>query len=97
MSELECLLNSELIDMWKVLSGEENMLKKVFAQLLEVLTLSLPYQEKNKGNKIVRLHTETPQSVNLAGSKFALLLLLCSIFRPPKPLLFCVALKKLAL
>lgn len=49
--------------MWQVLCGDETVLRKVIAQLLEVLTLSLPYQEKHKGNKIVRYHTETPQSV----------------------------------
>ena len=51
--------------MWQILCGDEAVLRKVFAQLLEVLTLSLPYQEKNKGNKIVRHCTEMPQSVSL--------------------------------
>lgn len=55
--------NSELIDMWQVLCGDEAILRKVFVQLLEVLTLSLPYQERNKGNRTIRYHTETPQSV----------------------------------
>ena len=56
--------NSELVDMWKVLCGEETILRKVFTKILDVLTLSLPYQEKNKNNKIIRLPTETPQSVS---------------------------------
>ncbi len=51
--------------MWKVLTGEEGILHRVFAHLLEVLNLSLPYQEKNKGGKIVRVVTEVPQSVSL--------------------------------
>ena len=58
-------IDSELIDMWQVLCGDEAILRKVFSQLLEVLTLTLPYQEKHKGNKIVRHRTETPHSVNL--------------------------------
>ena len=57
---------SELIDMWQVLCGDEDILRKVFAQLLEVLSLTLPYQEKQRGNKIVRQRTETPHSVSQA-------------------------------
>jgi hypothetical protein len=54
---------SEVIDMWQVLCGDEDILRKVFSQLLEVLSLSLPYQEKHKGSKVVRQRTETPHSV----------------------------------
>ena len=50
--------------MWKVLAGEEGILHRVFAHLLEVLNLSLPYQERNKGNKIVHYATDVPQSVS---------------------------------
>lgn len=49
-----------------MLCGDETILRKVFSQLLEVLTLSLPYQEKHKGNKIVRHRTETPHSATKA-------------------------------
>ena len=49
--------------MWKVLAGEEGILQRVFAHLLEVLNLSLPYQEKHKNNKVVRLPTDVPLSV----------------------------------
>lgn len=55
---------SELIDMWQVLCSDEAVLNKVFTQLLEVLTLSLPYQEKTKGNKVIRYPTDLPQSVS---------------------------------
>lgn len=50
--------------MWQVLCGEESVLRRVFSQLLEVLTLTLPYQEKHKGNKVLRYPTETPQTVS---------------------------------
>ena len=50
--------------MWQVLCGDEAILRKVFTYLLEVLNLSLPYQEKNKGNKIVRHPTDIPKSVS---------------------------------
>ena len=49
--------------MWQVLCGDEAILRRVFLQLLEVLTLSLPYQEKHKGNKIVLHPTEIPKAV----------------------------------
>ncbi len=56
--------------MWQVLSSEEIILKSVFTQLLEVLNLSLPYQEKHKGNRIVRHHTETPHAVSYYTQEF---------------------------
>ena len=55
---------SELISMWQILCGDDVILRKVFSHLLEVLNLSLPYQEKHKGNKIIRHCTQIPQTVS---------------------------------
>lgn len=61
--------------MWKVLSGEETISKRVFSHLLEVLNLSLPYQEKHKGSKIVRYATDTPHIVSIHFGLYMYLLI----------------------
>ena len=54
-----------LVAMWQVLTGDAQLIEKVFVHLLEVLFLSLPYQEKTKGNRTIRLETDTPKAVSL--------------------------------
>ena len=49
--------------MWHVLTGEPKLVREVFAHLLEVLTLSLPYQEKMKSNRTLRIETDIPKAV----------------------------------
>ena len=49
--------------MWHVLTGEPKLVREVFAHLLEVLTLSLPYQEKIKNNRTLRIETDIPKAV----------------------------------
>ncbi len=49
--------------MWQVLAGDVQLVRQVFAHLLEVLLLSLPYQEKRKGNRTVRVETSIPKAV----------------------------------
>ena len=50
--------------MWQVLVSDEATITKVFQHILEVLSFSLPYQEKQKGNKTVRVETEVPKAVS---------------------------------
>ena len=69
MRVYECNLScsapcSELVNMWKVLAGDEAILKRVFSHLLGVLNLSLPYHEKMKGSKVTRSQTDMPQTVS---------------------------------
>jgi hypothetical protein len=53
--------------MWHVLAGEAQILRTVFSNLLEVLSLSLPYQEKAKGQgKVCRVETTLPKAVSKA-------------------------------
>lgn len=52
--------------MWHVLAGEPQLLRLVFSHLLEVLSLSLPYQEKAKGQgRITRVETDIPKAVSV--------------------------------
>lgn len=57
--------------MWQVLTGDLQLLQQVFAHLLEVLSLSLPYQEKrkasskNKTTSSVRGETTIPKAVSI--------------------------------
>ena len=46
-----------------MLTGEPKLVRDVFAHLLEVLTLSLPYQEKTRGSKTLRVETDVPKAV----------------------------------
>ena len=50
--------------MWQVLVGEGQLVRQVFDQLLEVISLSLPYQEKRKGSNFIRVETATPKAVS---------------------------------
>ena len=56
--------------MWQVLTGEVQLVQQVFAHLLEVLSLSLPYQEKTKANRVKRLETGIPKAVSWLFSLF---------------------------
>ena len=54
-----------LVAMWHVLTGETQLLRMVFTNLLEVLSLSLPYQEKAKGQgRTTRVETVVPKAVS---------------------------------
>ena len=50
--------------MWQVLISDEGTITQVFQHILEVLSFSLPYQEKTKGNKVVRTETDVPKAVS---------------------------------
>ena len=61
-----------LIAMWHILAGEPQLLKIVFSNLLEVLSLSLPYQEKAKGQgKTSRVETAIPKAVSRCVSSLS--------------------------
>ena len=49
--------------MWQVLVSDEGTITQVFQHILEVLSFSLPYQEKTKGNKVVRTEMNVPKAV----------------------------------
>lgn len=53
----------QLVSMWEVLVSDEATITKVFQHILEVLSFSLPYQEKPKGNKTIRIETDVPKAV----------------------------------
>lgn len=59
-----CYSSRQLVSMWQVLVSDEATITHVFQHILEVLSFSLPYQEKQKGNVTVRLETEIPKSVS---------------------------------
>ncbi len=50
--------------MWQVLVSDESTITQVFQHILEVLSFSLPYQEKTKGNKVIRTETDVPKAVS---------------------------------
>ena len=55
--------------MWHVLAGDAQLLRQVFAHLLEVLSLTLPYQEKTKsGGKTTNIETIVPKAVSHIAS-----------------------------
>jgi hypothetical protein len=59
--------DENLVAMWHVLAGEAQILRTVFSNLLEVLSLSLPYQEKAKGQgKVCRVETTLPKAASNA-------------------------------
>ena len=63
--------------MWHILAGEAHLLKSVFLNLLEVLSLSLPYQEKAKGQgKVTIIETTLPKAVSAVIVFFAFCLFL---------------------
>ena len=55
------------MEMWHIVAGEANLLKSVFTNLLEVLSLSLPYQEKAKGQqgRVTTVETTLPKAVSV--------------------------------
>lgn len=58
--------HSNLVAMWHVLAGETQLLRMVFTNLLEVMALSLPYQEKAKGQgRVTRMETTVPKAVSV--------------------------------
>ena len=60
------VISRNLVAMWHVLAGETQLLRMVFTNLLEVLSLSLPYQEKAKGHgRITRMETTVPKAVGV--------------------------------
>ena len=67
--------------MWHVLAGDPQLLRQVFLHLLEVLSLSLPYQEKVKsGGKTTRAETSTPKAVSVTP---VVVMTLCCFICPP--------------
>ncbi|CAI8027043.1 Maestro heat-like repeat-containing protein family member 1 [Geodia barretti] len=59
--------DKNLVAMWHILAGEAHLLKSVFLNLLEVLSLSLPYQEKAKGQgKVTIIETTLPKAASNA-------------------------------
>ena len=83
--------------MWQVLVSDEGTITLVFQHILEVLSFSLPYQEKPKGNKVVRTETDVPKAVSVAhymcsdyDDNVVLFLCVCvcvcvRVLRPAKP------------
>ena len=60
-----CIMYRNLVAMWHVLAGEPQLLRMVLSHLLEVLSLSLPYQEKAKGQgRVTRVETTSPKAVS---------------------------------
>jgi hypothetical protein len=59
--------DKNLVAMWHIIAGEAHLLKSVFLNLLEVLSLSLPYQEKAKGQgKVSIVETTLPKAASNA-------------------------------
>ena len=44
--------------------GDKQLAKIIFEHLLEVIALTLPYQEKDFGGTITRTETHTPKAVS---------------------------------
>ncbi len=55
------------VSMWQVFVGEGPLLEQVLTHLLEVVTLSLPYQEKIKSGKTLHVETTVPKAVRTAS------------------------------
>lgn len=53
-----------MVAMWDVMTGDVQLMKNVFTHLLEVLSLTLPYQEKPRGNITVKIETSVPKAVS---------------------------------
>ena len=58
------LVSRQWVAMWQVFVGEGPLIEQVLTNLLEVLNLSLPYQEKIKGSKTLRVETAIPKAVS---------------------------------
>lgn len=50
--------------MWEIIIGDKQLAKIIFEHLLEVIQLTLPYQEKEIGGTITRTETHTPKAVS---------------------------------
>lgn len=50
--------------MWEIMIGDKQLAKIIFEHLLEVIALTLPYQEKDFGGTITRTETHTPKAVS---------------------------------
>ena len=50
--------------MWEIMIGDRQLAKIIFEHLLEVIALTLPYQEKDFGGTITRTETHTPKAVS---------------------------------
>ena len=50
--------------MWEVMIGEKQLAKIIFEQLLEVLALTLPYQERDLSGRSSRIETHTAKAVS---------------------------------
>ena len=55
-----------LINMWEIMIGDKQLAKIIFEHLLEVIALTLPYQEKEFGGTVTRTETHTPKAVSRA-------------------------------
>ena len=67
-----CIVFRNLINMWEIMIGDKQLAKIIFEYLLEVIALTLPYQEKEFGVSVTRTETHTPKAVSLAtGNKTA--------------------------
>lgn len=51
--------------MWEIMIGDKQLAKIIFEHLLEVIALTLPYQEKEFGGTVTRTETHTPKAVSL--------------------------------
>jgi hypothetical protein len=59
--------DDNMVAMWHVLTGETQLLRMVFTNLLEVMSLSLPYQEKAKGQgRVTRVEANVPKAASNA-------------------------------
>ena len=56
---------SNMVAMWDVMTGDVQLMKNVFTHLLEVLSLTLPYQEKPRGSITVKVETPVPKAVSI--------------------------------
>ena len=50
--------------MWEVVIGDKQLAKIIFEQLLEVLSLTLPYQQRDFGGTVTRIETHTAKAVS---------------------------------
>ena len=58
-------LLSNLVELWQVLTGDVKLMKSVILHLLEVISLTLPYQEKARGSVMTKVETAVPKAVSV--------------------------------
>ena len=51
--------------MWEIMIGDKQLAKIIFEHLLEVIALTLPYQEKEFGGTVTRTETHTAKAVSV--------------------------------